>query len=83
MVGSTDHPSGSHRLLSESQVADELGVSAETLSEWRRKDTGPRWEHLGGRPVYRPVDVAAWLDRAARRPTASSISNARPTRCRG
>lgn len=83
MAGSKDHASGSHRLLSESRVANELGVSAKTLSDWRRQGTGPRWKHLGGRPVYRPVDVAAWLGRAARRPTASPISKASPTRVRG
>jgi predicted site-specific integrase-resolvase len=71
MAASEDHPRGSRRLLSESQVADELGVSTRTLSEWREKDTGPTWEQVDGRLVYRPTDVAAWLGRVARRPTAS------------
>jgi transcriptional regulator with XRE-family HTH domain len=75
MVGN-DHPTGNDGLLSEAQIADELGVSVSTLSEWRRRDTGPRCEQIDGRPAYRPADVAAWLGKAARRPTASPISNA-------
>ncbi len=71
MAANQNHPRDSRRLLSEFQVADELGVSTQTLGEWREADTGPRWEQVQGQLAYRPADVAAWLAKAARRPAAS------------
>ena len=76
MVDVHDHPTASDPVLSERQVADELGVSIGTLNEWRQLGTGPRWRQVDGQPSYRPAEVAAWLAEAACRPTVAPVSNA-------
>lgn len=76
MADVDDHPTANDLVLSETQVADELGVPVGTLKEWRQLGTGPAWWQVDGQPAYRPADVAAWLTEAACRPTVAPISNA-------
>ncbi|GGY27578.1 helix-turn-helix transcriptional regulator [Streptomyces collinus] len=51
--------------LTPRDLAEELGVSTQTLANWRWTGVGPRYTKLGdGRtsPVrYRRADVDAWL----------------------
>ena len=51
-------------LLTEEQVAKQVGFSARTLRNWRIKGVGPHWMRIGLRRVYyRPMDVDRWLKR--------------------
>ena len=52
-------------LLSPQQLADYLGVPIRTVYVWNSTGTGPRRVRVGKHVRYRPVDVAAWLDRQA------------------
>jgi predicted DNA-binding transcriptional regulator AlpA len=51
--------------LSPRQLAEELGVSPQTLANWRWSGIGPRYTKLGdgrtARVRYRRADVDAWL----------------------
>ena len=47
--------------LSINETAAAVGVSRNTLCRWRRSGQGPSWIRLGGKPLYRRVDVLAWL----------------------
>lgn len=54
------------RLLTAREVADLLGVTAETVLRWTRAGELPAIRLPGtarGRIRYRPADVDAWLDR--------------------
>ena len=57
------------RLLSPRQVAEILGVSVNTLSQWRHHKRYPlRYIKLGKRKVmYRPADVEAFIASRASR----------------
>jgi hypothetical protein len=48
-------------LMSTRMVADQLGVSARTPPEWRRRGIGPRWFRVGRLVRYRAEDVAAFI----------------------
>jgi excisionase family DNA binding protein len=49
-------------LLSPSEVAEELGVTVETLRRWRRSGIGPAARRLGPRLVrYERARVREWL----------------------
>ena len=56
------------------QLAKLLGVSIQTLANWRMRETGPSWEPLrrgqGNRIYYRPDKVMAWLSEIAGCPHA-------------
>ena len=47
-----------------------LGLSARTLEKHRTYGTGPTYRKLGGRVVYAPEDLKAWVDRGAKRSTS-------------
>jgi excisionase family DNA binding protein len=49
------------RLLTARQVADRLGVSAETILRWTRRGQLPAFRLPGGALRYRDVDLADWL----------------------
>ncbi|MFJ7063182.1 helix-turn-helix transcriptional regulator [Streptomyces microflavus] len=49
------------RYLTPIDLADLLGVSIETIYQWRRKDTGPRGFRVGRHLRYDPEDVRAWV----------------------
>lgn len=58
----------SGELLTARQVADRLGVTAETVLRWTRAGDLPAIRLPGtvrGRLRYRPDDVAAWIDEHA------------------
>ncbi|PHP64820.1 transcriptional regulator [Zhengella mangrovi] len=48
-------------LLTETDVARQLGVSVRTLQSWRVKGGGPVFSKLGRSVRYRPSDVDAWV----------------------
>lgn len=45
------------RHLSQNELADRLNISARTLERWRWAGEGPAYLKIGGRVVYRLVDV--------------------------
>lgn len=53
------------RLLSAEQAADRLGIAPSTLARWRR-DASPElpFVRIGGRILYRPEDVEAFMEAA-------------------
>jgi len=59
------------RLLSQSEVAELLGIAPRSLEGMRLKGTGCRFVRVGRLVRYRPADVAEWL--ASR--TAASTSD--------
>lgn len=50
-------------LLTGEDLAAMLGVTADTLREWRRLNTGPDYVKLGKNVMYRESDVRDWLKR--------------------
>ena len=48
-------------LLSPVEVAEYLGLSVETLAQWRSKKRGLPYLKLGSRVAYRPEDISKWL----------------------
>ena len=56
------------KLLNKKQVADLLGVSVWTISDWIRKSKFPRPIYLSpGHPQkWREVDIEIWLQRQAK-----------------
>ena len=58
------------RYLRTPEAARFLGLSARTLEKHRTYGTGPSYRKLGGRVVYAPEDLKAWVDRGAKRSTS-------------
>ena len=58
------------RYLRTPEAARFLGLSARTLEKHRTYGTGPTYRKLGGRVVYAPEDLKAWVDRGAKRSTS-------------
>ena len=52
------------RVLSDTEVADRLGVSPFTVRAWRRKGNGPRFMKMGRAVRYRSEDVEAFKEMA-------------------
>ncbi len=48
-------------LMTDRDLAHELGLSAGTLRNWRMRGAGPPFVRIGGLVRYRPADVEAWL----------------------
>lgn len=57
------------RALSESEVAERLGVSPFTVRAWRHRGHGPRFMKMGRAVRYRPEDVEAFKETALVDPT--------------
>ena len=50
------------RLWSVQDVSEYLGVSVQTVYQWRSAGTGPPGRRVGRRLRYRPADVRAWVE---------------------
>jgi excisionase family DNA binding protein len=62
-------------LLTAREVADELGVSAETILRWTRGGKLPAVRLPSGALRYRRSELLAWIDeRATRRAVAGSVT---------
>ena len=59
------------RYLRTPEAARLLGLSARTLEKHRTYGTGSTYRKLGGRVVYAPEDLKAWVDRGAKRSTSA------------
>ena len=53
-----------HDYMSQQEVAEELGVTVETMRRWRVHGAGPRWFRfgLGMRLMYNRQDVKDWIE---------------------
>jgi excisionase family DNA binding protein len=58
-------------LLTAADVADQLGIPASTLANWRYQGHGPRYLRIGRHVRYLPSDVDEWLRHQRVRPTPS------------
>jgi excisionase family DNA binding protein len=58
------------RLLTARELAEQLGVSTETILRWTRAGALPGFRLPGGQIRYRPSDVERWL---ADRATAAAV----------
>jgi hypothetical protein len=54
------HPAD--RLVRESEAAEFLRLKPSTLRQWRYKRTGPAFEKIGSRVVYRFSELLRYLD---------------------
>jgi DNA-binding transcriptional MerR regulator len=62
-------------LVTTRQLAETLGITPQTLRKWRWSGFGPSFIRLGGRVVYDPADVDAWLSARRHRSTADAVGN--------
>lgn len=58
--------------LNQRQLANRWGVSEATLERWRAEGIGPQYLKLGGRVMYREVDVEAYEESCLRLSTSQS-----------
>ena len=49
-------------------ISELLGLSRETLQQWRWRGEGPPWTKAGRRVLYRLADVRAWMAARTRTP---------------
>ena len=57
-------------------AADRLGITPETLRNWRWRGEGPPFLKLGRAVRYRLSDLSAWLDARTRTSTSDDGSHA-------
>jgi predicted DNA-binding transcriptional regulator AlpA len=50
------------RLWGTAEVSDYLGISVNTLYQWRTRHYGPPGRRVGRHLRYRPAEVVAWFD---------------------
>lgn len=56
-------PATELELLTDTDVAEILGITVKTLQQWRWKGIGPAYIKVGqGWVRYRPTDVSDWLE---------------------
>jgi predicted DNA-binding transcriptional regulator AlpA len=58
------------RYLRTPEAARFVGLSIRTLEKHRTYGTGPRYSKLGGRVVYHPEDLQAWVALGAKASTS-------------
>lgn len=49
-------------LMDTTATADYLGVSEQTLANWRWRSVGPRWCKIGGRVKYELAQIDAYIE---------------------
>jgi len=59
--------------LSNTEAADYLGVSPNTLNWWRSRDRGPRYSKMGKLVKYRQVDLDAFAQATVVEPSRTPI----------
>lgn len=57
------------RMLTTAEAGEFLGLSGRTLEKHRTYGTGPIYLKIGGRVVYKILDLEAWAARGARSST--------------
>lgn len=57
-----DTPADIPQMVSERQLADNIGVDRQTLRRWRCAGAGPRHYRVGGVVRYSVGDIRQWLD---------------------
>jgi hypothetical protein len=63
-----------YSLITAATLAEQLGTTERTLSEWRITGRGPKFIRPGGRtPLYRPEAVDEWLLGQERASTAEEL----------
>ena len=45
------------------ETAEQLGIQASTLRQWRKKDKGPKFVRWGRDCLYEAGEIKAWLNR--------------------
>ncbi|MBN9607147.1 MAG: helix-turn-helix domain-containing protein [Actinomycetales bacterium] len=60
-------PDGLEPVITLAELADQLGVSVQTLYDLRRKGEGPRVFRVGRELRVRRTEVTAWLQRLEER----------------
>jgi excisionase family DNA binding protein len=58
------------KLLTQKEVAHQLGISERTLERHRVTGTGPRWARLGRLVRYRVSDLEQWVEASLRTSTS-------------
>jgi len=58
------------RYLRTPEAAHFVGLSRRTLEKHRIYGTGPRYSKIGGRVLYRVVDLQTWVDGAVKSSTS-------------
>jgi len=51
----------SNKLITASDVKDQIGTSVNTLANWRSEGVGPKYIKVGHMVKYRQSDIDAWL----------------------
>jgi hypothetical protein len=69
-----DHP---RKYLKPAPAAEKIGVTPETLANWRWKQIGPPYYRVQGLILYRDDEIDAWVA-AGRQSTAASDTISRP-----
>lgn len=58
------------RMVSQTEVAELLGVTERCVEGWRVRGGGPRYVRVGRLVRYRVSDVSSWLDARTRASTS-------------
>ena len=62
-------------LWSQEETAERLRIATNTLANMRWRGEGPRFCKVGARVLYRPTDVAEYLDQRTRTSTSDDGSS--------
>lgn len=68
------HASVLASLITPSELAEALGTTERTLSEWRIRGSGPAYLRIGRSVRYVPLDVDSWLLAQQHRSTAEELT---------